>query len=69
LGAAFIAVVARIKVSAFDFSGDYDNPAMLAIISGFAAFGGIRFLRGKNKSSEETSPAPTTARSSAPSVS
>jgi len=69
LGAAFIAVVARIKISAFDFSGDYDNPAMLAIISGFAAFGGIRFLRGKNKSSDETSPAPTAASSRAPSVS
>lgn len=67
LAVAFIAIVAKIKIMAFDISGGYDNPAMLAIISFGAALGGMPILLSIFKSSDQSSaPATTSTTSAAP---
>ncbi|HXQ71740.1 MAG TPA: hypothetical protein VN844_14700, partial [Pyrinomonadaceae bacterium] len=67
---AFIAIVAKIKIVAFDISGGYDNPAMLAIISFGAALGGLPILfsifKSPNQSSAPAAPAPASVNSAAP---
>lgn len=63
---AFIAIVAKIKIIAFDISGAYDNPAMLAIISFGAALGGVPILLTLFRSPNQSSaPATTSANSAA----
>lgn len=67
LAVAFVAIVAKIKIMAFDISGAYDNPAMLAIISFGAALGGMPILLSIFKSSDQSSaPATTSTTSAAP---
>ena len=67
---AFVAIVAKIKIVAFDISGGYDNPAMLAIISFGAALGGLPILfsifKSPNQSSAPAAPAPASVNSAAP---
>lgn len=48
---AFVAVVGRIKIIAFDTLNSYDNPAVIAIISAAGAFCGAQFLSTLFKSS------------------
>ena len=61
LAVAFIALVAKIKIVAFDISGAYDNPAMLAIIGFVAALGGLPILLSifSKSSNQSSAPAPT----------
>lgn len=67
---AFIAIVAKIKIVAFDIAGGYDNPAMLAILSFGAALGGLPILfsifKSPNQSSAPAAPATTSVTSVAP---
>lgn len=71
LAVAFIALVAKIKIVAFDISGAYDNPAMLAIIGFVAALGGLPILlsifsKSANQASAPAAPATTGANSGTP---
>lgn len=65
LAVAFVAIVAKIKIMAFDISGGYDNPAMLAIISFGAALGGMPILLSIFKSPNQSSAPTTTSTNSA----
>lgn len=62
LAVAFVALVAKIKIIAFDISGAYDNPAMLSIIGFVAALGGLPILLSIfSKSSPNQANAPAAA--------
>lgn len=65
LAVAFIAIVAKIKIMAFDISGGYDNPAMLAIISFGAALGGMPILLSIFRSPNQSNAPTTTSTNSA----
>lgn len=62
---AFVAIVAKIKIMAFDISGAYDNPAILAIISFGAALGGMPILLSIFRSPNQSSAPVTTSTNSA----
>ncbi|HKS10326.1 MAG TPA: hypothetical protein VJS13_12320 [Pyrinomonadaceae bacterium] len=69
LAVAFVAIVAKIKIMAFDISGGYDNPAMLAIISCGAALGGMPILLSIFRSPNQSSaPAQANAPTTTPST-
>ena len=68
---AFVAIVAKIKIVAFEISGGYDNPAMLGIIGFVAAFGGLPILlsilsKYSNQASAPAAPPATSVNSPAP---